>query len=189
MLQYGANLLNRDAGEPLNELRYERAVFEVLEERCHRHSSAAKHPSPTHALRIAFDGRACGPINHDVNDTTRTQTTKTANAHANRAPRSEATRVPKSAALGRSGSACCWASSQVKFRLGAPGWCIHRMISSVSTRIDSGTLIPSASAVLRLRTSSNFVGCSIGKSPAFAPFRILSTYTALRLNICRRSTE
>jgi len=105
MLQYGANLLNRDAGEPLNELRYERAVFEVLEERCHRHSSAAKHPSPTHALRIAFDGRACGPINHDVNDTTRTQTTKTANARA------QGPADSGNAAVGRSPAATGWASN------------------------------------------------------------------------------
>ncbi len=65
MLQYGANLLNGDAGKPLNELRYECAVFKVLEERCDRHPSAAKHPGSTHALGIAFDGRACRPINHE----------------------------------------------------------------------------------------------------------------------------
>jgi hypothetical protein len=79
MLQYGANLLNGDAGEPLNELRHERTVFEVLEECCDRHPSVAKHPSPAHAFRIALDGRACGPINHDVDDTTGTQTAKTPN--------------------------------------------------------------------------------------------------------------
>ena len=33
----------------------------------------------------------------------------------------------------------------------------------------------SALAVLRLMTSSNFVGCSIGRSAGFAPLRILST--------------
>ena len=39
----------------------------------------------------------------------------------------------------------------------------------------------SALAVLRLMTSSNFVGCSIGRSAGFAPLRILSTqYAALR---------
>ncbi len=35
---------------------------------------------------------------------------------------------------------------------------------------------PSALAVLRLMTSSNFVGCSTGRSAGLAPFRILSTY-------------
>ena len=39
---------------------------------------------------------------------------------------------------------------------------------------------PSALAVLRLITSSNFVGCSTGRSAGLAPFRILSTYAALR---------
>ena len=34
----------------------------------------------------------------------------------------------------------------------------------------------SAFAVLRLITSSNFVGSSIGRSPAFAPLSILFTY-------------
>lgn len=80
MRQYGANLINGDAGKPLNELRYECAVFEVLEECCDRHPSAAERPGSAHALRIAFDSRACGPINHELHDTTRTQTTKTANA-------------------------------------------------------------------------------------------------------------
>jgi hypothetical protein len=31
---------------------------------------------------------------------------------------------------------------------------------------------------LRLNTSSNFVGCSTGRSAGFLPFRILSTYVA-----------
>ena len=38
-----------------------------------------------------------------------------------------------------------------------------------------GIVRPSALAVLRLITSSNCVGCSIGSSPALAPLRILST--------------
>ena len=39
---------------------------------------------------------------------------------------------------------------------------------------------PSALAVLRLMTSSNFVGCSTGRSAGLAPLRILSTYSAAR---------
>jgi hypothetical protein len=38
-----------------------------------------------------------------------------------------------------------------------------------------GTVRPSAFAVLRLITSSNFVGCSMGRSAGLAPLRILST--------------
>jgi hypothetical protein len=37
----------------------------------------------------------------------------------------------------------------------------------------SGTVTPSAFAVLRLITSSNLVGCTTGKSAGFSPFRIL----------------
>jgi hypothetical protein len=41
-----------------------------------------------------------------------------------------------------------------------------------------GISSPSTFAVLRLITSSNFVGCSIGKSAGLAPFNILSTKIA-----------
>ena len=37
-----------------------------------------------------------------------------------------------------------------------------------------------ALAVLLLITNSNVVGCSTGRSPGFAPFKILSTYAAAR---------
>jgi hypothetical protein len=43
--------------------------------------------------------------------------------------------------------------------------------------------------VLRLITSSNLVGCSMGKSAAFAPFRILSTQWAARRNVSGRLAE
>ena len=43
-----------------------------------------------------------------------------------------------------------------------------------------GMVRPSALAVLRLMASSNFVGCSTGRSAGWAPFRILSTYVAAR---------
>src|ERR1700704_298119 len=50
----------------------------------------------------------------------------------------------------------------------------HSITSSARARIDGGIASPSALAVLRLTISSNLVGCSIGKSPGFAPLRILS---------------
>ena len=37
-------------------------------------------------------------------------------------------------------------------------------------------------AVIRFTTNSNIVGCSIGRSPGLAPFRILPTYPADRRN-------
>src|SRR5262245_51774923 len=52
---------------------------------------------------------------------------------------------------------------------------LHSITSSARSRIAVGSSSPIALAVLRLMTNSNFVACSIGKSPAFAPFRILAT--------------
>src|SRR5262245_20552894 len=53
--------------------------------------------------------------------------------------------------------------------------CNHSIIRSARRKSDTGIVSPIAFAVLRLTTSSNFVGCSTGRSPAFAPLRILST--------------
>src|SRR5262249_48742871 len=43
-----------------------------------------------------------------------------------------------------------------------------------------GTVKPSALAVFKLITSSNFAGRSTGRSVGLAPLRILSTYSAAR---------
>ena len=51
----------------------------------------------------------------------------------------------------------------------------HWITSSARSSSDGGIVRPSALAVLRLMTSSNFVGCSIGRSRGWAPLRILST--------------
>ena len=48
-------------------------------------------------------------------------------------------------------------------------------------------VIPSAFAVFELMTSSNLVGCSIGRSPGFAPCNILSTYSVARAKLLLRS--
>src|SRR4029077_11061390 len=50
----------------------------------------------------------------------------------------------------------------------------HSITSSASDRRLSEILIPSDFAVLRLITSSNLVGCQIGRSAGFAPFRIFA---------------
>jgi hypothetical protein len=50
----------------------------------------------------------------------------------------------------------------------------HSMTSSARSRIDCGTVCPSASAVLRLMTSSNLVGCMTGRS-GFSPLRMRPT--------------
>jgi hypothetical protein len=59
---------------------------------------------------------------------------------------------------------------------------LHSITSSAIASILSGMTRPSALAVLRLTTRSNLVGCSTGRSPGFAPRRILSTKSAARRN-------
>ena len=66
----------------------------------------------------------------------------------------------------------------------------HRYSITSSARASSvgGTSRPSTLAVVRLITSSNLVGNSIGRSPALAPFRILSTKAAVRRQLSYSST-
>src|SRR5262249_53370970 len=52
---------------------------------------------------------------------------------------------------------------------------LHSITSSARAKNVSGIMRPNALAVLRLTISSNFVGCSIGRSAGFAPLKILST--------------
>jgi len=51
----------------------------------------------------------------------------------------------------------------------------YSMISSARSSTDGGVVRPSAFAVFMFMISSNFVGCSTGRSAGFAPLRILST--------------
>ena len=51
----------------------------------------------------------------------------------------------------------------------------HSMTSSARASKVVGMSSPMVFAALWLITSSNFVGCSIGKSPGLAPLRTLST--------------
>src|SRR5262249_10814908 len=52
---------------------------------------------------------------------------------------------------------------------------LHSITSSASASSLSGTVRPSALAVLRLSTSSNLVGCSTGRSAGLVPLRIRPT--------------
>src|SRR5688500_8137361 len=56
----------------------------------------------------------------------------------------------------------------------------HRITLSARASTFGGIVRPICFAVFRFITSSNLVGRSTGKSAGFAPFRILSTYTAAR---------
>ena len=60
------------------------------------------------------------------------------------------------------------------------GWSGHRITRSALANRFGGIVNPICLAVLRLITSSNFVGCSTGISDGFAPLRILSNWTAAR---------
>ncbi len=59
---------------------------------------------------------------------------------------------------------------------------IHSITSSARESTVGDTTKPIDLATLRLITNSNLVGCSIGRSPGFAPRSILSTYSAARRN-------
>src|SRR5262245_25427048 len=67
------------------------------------------------------------------------------------------------------------------------GLAAYSITSSARASSEGGTVSPSALAVLRLITSSNFVGCSIGMSPGLVPFKILSTKTAQRRHMSKIS--
>src|SRR5919109_2408138 len=56
----------------------------------------------------------------------------------------------------------------------------HRITRSALAKTLGGMVNPICLAVFRLITSSNFVGCSTGRSAGLAPLRILSTYHATR---------
>src|SRR5450759_4913553 len=54
---------------------------------------------------------------------------------------------------------------------------LYSITSSARASSDGGTVRPSTLAVLRLITSSNLVGCWIGRSEGLVPLRIRSTYS------------
>jgi hypothetical protein len=64
-------------------------------------------------------------------------------------------------------SSNCWQRSLVFFH--------HLITLSALYSIDCGIVRPICFAVFRLITSSNFFGCSTGRSAGLVPFRILST--------------
>src|SRR5262249_8956221 len=56
----------------------------------------------------------------------------------------------------------------------------HSITSSARASSVEGISRPRAFAVVRFMMKSNLVGCSTGRSPGFAPRKILSTYSAAR---------
>lgn len=70
VLQDSAHLLESHAGEPFDELRRQRTIFEILEQCCEGHTRTSEDPRSTDALRIALDCGAGGPIDHGRNAST-----------------------------------------------------------------------------------------------------------------------
>jgi hypothetical protein len=64
VLQYRAGLLATDARKPLKKISELRPILQVLEQGSDGHPSTSKHPNSADSLRIAFDSRTCGPIDH-----------------------------------------------------------------------------------------------------------------------------
>src|SRR5215470_5056299 len=64
---------------------------------------------------------------------------------------------------------------------------LHSITSSARASSLSGTVRPSAFAVLRLTTVSNLVGACTGRSAGFSPLRMRSMYDAACRNCSRRS--
>jgi hypothetical protein len=58
VFQYGFGLCECHTGEPFDKLVEGRVCFQVLKQRSHGHTGAAKHPSATQAISVAFNGRA-----------------------------------------------------------------------------------------------------------------------------------
>ena len=64
VLQNGAYLFERDAREPIDELRDEGAILEIREQRGYRYPASAEHPSSAHTFWVALNCWAGGPIDH-----------------------------------------------------------------------------------------------------------------------------
>ena len=91
--------------------------------------------------------------------------------------------TPESGHVQRSRPCLLWANSGPMQRSKKERYSIT---SSARARSVGGIVRPRAFAVVRLRTRSNLVGCSTGMSPGFAPRRILSTISAVRLHWSRK---
>lgn len=72
MFEYNARLVKRHAWEPLDELMDGCVIFQVLEERRHRHARASEDPGAADASRVKLDGCARGPIDHEGDASTGT---------------------------------------------------------------------------------------------------------------------
>jgi hypothetical protein len=64
MFEDRANLFERDARKPLDDLGQRGALFEILEEGRDGHTSTSEHPRSAHALRMPLHSGTRRPVNH-----------------------------------------------------------------------------------------------------------------------------
>lgn len=67
VFEYGADLIQTNAGEPLDKLGGLGAVFEVLEQRGDGYARATKHPGSADPFGVSLDNGASGPVDHVLN--------------------------------------------------------------------------------------------------------------------------
>jgi len=66
VMQHGLDLLARHAREPVQEIVHPGTVFEILEQRPHRHTRAPDQPLAADPSGSALNGRAFAPIKHGL---------------------------------------------------------------------------------------------------------------------------
>ena len=64
VLENGADLIERNTWEQLDELCRRNPIFEILEESGNGYASTTKNPSAAYAIRIPFNSRASRPVDH-----------------------------------------------------------------------------------------------------------------------------
>lgn len=70
VIKHGPDLLKRNTGKPIDELRYKGTVLKILEQCGYGHSSSAKYPSPADCFSVALDRGASRPVDHGENGST-----------------------------------------------------------------------------------------------------------------------
>jgi hypothetical protein len=64
VFQDAAGLFCGDARKPFQKFLHRRATFNILEQRGHRDTRAAKHPCAADTISVAFNSSAGSPVDH-----------------------------------------------------------------------------------------------------------------------------
>ena len=139
-------------------------------------ATRARHPRPPCARSRARGSACCFGVGTSARRLTRRSLSLRATAEGH--PCSTIWhRRPKKASKDLDSPPQSMCSARSSRHVSLPWFAPHAywITSSAWNKMLGGIVRPMAWAVFRLRTSSNFIGCSIGRSPGFAPLRILST--------------